>query len=89
MVEASATLVGGSQVTAEPTVIEAPPEDAPAGDSERLAWAESWAAIRLAHKNQRNFAEADRIRAIVRRGGFEIRDRKDGKVEVVRLTVPD
>jgi len=89
MVEASATLVGGSQVAAEPTVTEALPEDAPAGESERVAWAERWAAIRLAHKSQRNFAEADRIRTVLRRGGFEVRDRKDGKVQVVRLTTPD
>jgi len=88
-VEASATLLGGSQDIAQPTVTAAPPEDAPVGESERLAWAETWAAIRLAHKSQRNFAEADRIRGIVRRGGFEVRDRKDGKVEVVRLTTSD
>jgi cysteinyl-tRNA synthetase len=37
----------------------------------------------LAKKN-RDFAEADRIRDLLLRHGFEIRDRKDGTAEVVR-----
>jgi hypothetical protein len=82
------TIPSGSQVHGGQAAMQEPPEDPPAGESERRAWAEHWATIRLAHKSQRNFAEADRIRGIIRRGGFEVRDRKDGKVEVVRLTTP-
>jgi len=48
------------------------------------AWAGHWAGRRLAAKAARDFAEADRIRKLLGDNGFEVRDRKDGVVEVVR-----
>jgi cysteinyl-tRNA synthetase len=59
---------------------ESPPDDA----GQRDAWAAHWAGVRLAAKAARNFAEADRIRDFLAAQGFEVRDRKDGVVEVVR-----
>jgi cysteinyl-tRNA synthetase len=59
---------------------EVPPPDAVAQE----AWALRWAAVRLAEKRGRNYGEADRIRELLRRAGWEIRDRRDGQIEVVR-----
>ena len=60
-------------------------EPEPPGESaSALAWARNWAAKRLLAKKNRDFAEADRIRDLLLRHGFEIRDRKDGTAEVVR-----
>jgi cysteinyl-tRNA synthetase len=58
----------------------------PPVDAEQAAeWARSWASVRLAAKKQKNFAEADRIRAMLKQHGFEIRDAKDGSIEVRRV----
>ena len=57
-------------------------ESPPAGDSE--PWALEWARRRLDAKKKRDFAEADRIRALLAAHGWEVRDRKDGSVEVAR-----
>jgi cysteinyl-tRNA synthetase len=57
---------------------------APATDSEAAAWAQAWAGRRLAAKGARNWAEADRIRDLLAAAGWEVRDRRDGKAEVVR-----
>jgi cysteinyl-tRNA synthetase len=58
--------------------------DTPPGDSaDALAWAEAWAGRRLVAKGRRDYAEADRIRVLLGAAGFEVRDRKDGAVEVV------
>jgi cysteinyl-tRNA synthetase len=48
-------------------------------------WALDWALRRKAAKQGRDFAEADRIRALLQGHGFEIRDAKDGSVEVRRV----
>jgi cysteinyl-tRNA synthetase len=48
------------------------------------AWAVSWAQARVAAKRRKDFSEADRIRDLLRRNGFEIRDNRDGTVEVRR-----
>lgn len=59
--------------------------DVPPADFAQLeAWAGHWAGRRVAAKAERNFAEADRIRDLLAANGFEVRDRKDGVVEVVR-----
>ncbi len=59
--------------------------DVPPKDSAQLeAWAGHWAGVRVTAKAERNFAEADRIRDLLAEHGFEVRDRKDGVVEVVR-----
>ncbi len=60
---------------------EAPPADPGAAE----AWARAWAMRRKQAKGERNFVEADRIRALLRGAGWEIRDNKDGSVEVVRI----
>jgi cysteinyl-tRNA synthetase len=59
--------------------------DLPPGDPDaQLAWAAEWANARASAKAARNFAEADRIRALLAAAGFEVRDRRDGTAEVVR-----
>lgn len=55
----------------------------PPGGAARLRWAGGWASRRAEAKRARNFAEADRIRAILVGAGFDIRDRRDGGAEVV------
>jgi cysteinyl-tRNA synthetase len=47
-------------------------------------WALQWAARRKQAKTARNYAEADRIRGFLREAGWEVRDGRDGSVEVVR-----
>jgi cysteinyl-tRNA synthetase len=61
-----------------------PPEVPPPDAADAEAWALRWAAVRGAEKRARNFAEADRIRELLRGTGWEIRDRRDGAIEVVR-----
>ncbi len=63
-----------------------PPEVPPPDPADAEAWALRWAAVRAAEKRARNFAEADRIRDLLRGAGWEIRDRRDGAIEVVRRT---
>jgi cysteinyl-tRNA synthetase len=60
-------------------------EEGPPGDPEAaLVWAKNWAGKRLHAKKNRDFVAADRIRKLLQDHGFEMRDRKDGTVEVVR-----
>jgi cysteinyl-tRNA synthetase len=66
--------------TAEETPPALPPEDPAA----REAWALAWARLRVAAKKRRDFTEADRIRSLLGSEGWEVRDRKDGTVEVAR-----
>ncbi|MBA3894945.1 MAG: class I tRNA ligase family protein [Gemmatimonadales bacterium] len=61
-----------------------PPEVPPADSADGEAWALRWAAVRATEKRKRNFAEADRIRDLLRGAGWEIRDRRDGAIDVVR-----
>jgi cysteinyl-tRNA synthetase len=61
-----------------------PPEVPPPDPADTEAWALRWAAVRAAEKRTRNFTEADRIRDLLRGAGWEIRDRRDGAIEVVR-----
>lgn len=63
---------------------EKPSENPPAEEAEQHAWAASWGRLRAAAKSRRDFAEADRIRALLLSNGWEVRDRKDGAAEVVR-----
>jgi cysteinyl-tRNA synthetase len=62
-------------------------EFAPTGQSEerQKEWALQWALRRKQVKAQRDYPEADRIRAFLREAGWEVRDAKDGSVEVVRI----
>jgi cysteinyl-tRNA synthetase len=57
------------------------PPDSPA---EQEGWARHWAGQRMSAKLARDFATADRLRQLLHDNGFEVRDRKDGVVEVVR-----
>jgi cysteinyl-tRNA synthetase len=57
------------------------PPDSPA---EQEGWARHWAGQRMSAKLARDFATADRLRKLLHDNGFEVRDRKDGVVEVVR-----
>jgi len=60
------------------------PETPPGDKASQERWAEDWARQRLAAKSRRDFKAADRIRALLLAQGWEVRDRKDGAVEVVR-----
>jgi cysteinyl-tRNA synthetase len=59
----------------------------PADQNEELQqkWAMHWAIRRKDAKSKRNYSEADRIRGFLREAGWEVRDAKDGSVEVVRI----
>ncbi len=59
----------------------------PSGVLEAERWARDWALRRARHKSARNYAEADRIRTLLGGHGFQIRDSKDGSIEVVRTGV--
>jgi cysteinyl-tRNA synthetase len=61
------------------------PADPPVDAEQAAEWARSWASVRLSAKKQKNFVEADRIRAMLKQHGFEIRDAKDGSIEVRRV----
>jgi cysteinyl-tRNA synthetase len=65
----------------QPTYTEAPPG---VSHEELQRWALHWAVQRKQAKSARNYAEADRIRDFLRKAGWEVRDGKDGSVEVVR-----
>lgn len=49
------------------------------------AWALQWAVRRKQAKGMRDYVEADRIRELLRVAGWEVRDARDGSVEVVRI----
>jgi cysteinyl-tRNA synthetase len=61
-------------------------QTAPAGaDQEgQRTWAIRWAVRRKEAKAARNFGEADRIRGLLKAAGWEVRDNRDGSIEVVR-----
>lgn len=73
-------LITGSPPAATTTPPETPPSDLAAQED----WAQLWATARAQYKSARNYAEADRIRSLLRRAGWEVRDGKDGSVEVSR-----
>ena len=62
-------------------------EDAPEGSNEELQkeWALHWAMKRKQAKGARDYAEADRIRALLRKAGWEVRDARDGSIDVIRI----
>jgi cysteinyl-tRNA synthetase len=61
-------------------------EAAPAGvDQEgQRTWAIRWAVRRKDAKAARKFGEADRIRGLLKAAGWEVRDNRDGSIDVVR-----
>jgi cysteinyl-tRNA synthetase len=74
--------VGGVVVAADSHASEIPPADPGSAD----AWALAWATRRREAKLARNYAEADRIREMLRAAGYDVRDGRSG-VEIVRLAV--
>src|SRR5262249_36659769 len=56
----------------------------PVDDDSQFLWASWWASRRLAAKQSRDFAEADRIRAMLAAAGWEVRDSRDGTATVQR-----
>jgi cysteinyl-tRNA synthetase len=60
---------------------ESPPPDAAAAER----WALAWARKRKEQKSARNYAESDRIRDLLKDAGWQVRDKPDGSVEVVRI----
>ncbi len=58
---------------------------APEGRDEQEGWAKAWARLRSEAKRRRDYKEADRIRDLLNAAGWEVRDNKDGTVEVRRI----
>jgi cysteinyl-tRNA synthetase len=65
-------------------VLTTPPEVPPGDVDGDTHWARRWAVVRVAEKRRKNFAEADRIRDLLRKHGFEVRDAKDGSIQITR-----
>ena len=74
----SARVSAGEGVSGE--LAATPPADPAAADR----WAVSWARRRTEAKAARQYAEADRIRALLREHGYEVRDTREGS-DVVRV----
>ncbi len=77
--------VGAEPPAQEDGVLTTPPEVPPRDEAGAMGWARRWAVVRLAEKRRKNFAEADRIRALLRRHGFEVQDSKDGSIQIRRV----
>ena len=60
---------------------DAPP---PGPEHAQRTWAIRWAVRRKEAKTARNFDEADRIRGLLKAAAWEVRDNRDGSIEVVR-----
>ena len=71
-----------------PTAVVTPPTTPPSEPGAAEEWARVWATARAQYKAARNYAEADRIRALLGAHGFQVRDSKDGTIEVVRTALP-
>jgi cysteinyl-tRNA synthetase len=76
----------GSAVEVEPASGVALAETPPDGTDEgaHRSWAIRWAVRRKDAKSARDYGEADRIRALLRAAGWEVRDNRDGSIEVVK-----
>ncbi|MGH7499377.1 MAG: cysteine--tRNA ligase [Gemmatimonadales bacterium] len=70
---------GGSAELAE-----APPADS--DEAGKRNWALGWALRRKEAKSARDFTDADRIRDRLKAAGWEVRDGRDGSVEVFRTS---
>lgn len=83
VVEGTGAITISLTVSGTGTVV--PPTAQPADPVEAQAWAVAWATERKAAKGRRDYKEADRIRDMLKAAGWEIRDNKDGTVEVRRI----
>ena len=77
--EVRALRVTGAEAGEGGELPDAPPPDGAAAEQ----WARAWAMRRKQAKTERNYQEADRIRALLQVAGWEVRDNKDGSIEVV------
>lgn len=69
------TTVASADAVAEGgPLAEVPPSEM----AEQQRWAERWAARRLLARGERDFAESDRIRALLLAAGWEVRDGHEG-----------
>ena len=75
---------GDGALSDQAELSETPPPDPVAAEG----WARDWAVRRARHKSVRNYAEADRIRTLLGAHGFEVRDSRDGSIDVVRTALP-
>jgi cysteinyl-tRNA synthetase len=80
------TAVEAGQAEAGPAANSALAESPPEGTDEgaQRSWAVRWAVRRKDAKAARDYGEADRIRALLRGAGWEVRDNRDGSLEVLR-----
>jgi cysteinyl-tRNA synthetase len=74
-----------AEVAQEDGVPTTPPEVPPPDSEGAQEWAHRWAVVRAWHKRRRDFREADRIRDLLRRHRFEVRDAKDGSIQITRV----
>lgn len=76
-----AVTVDGPMTSAEGKSLNPEP---PADPALAQQWAVAWAQQRKAAKAARDYKEADRIRDLLMAAGWEVRDNKDGSIEVRR-----
>ncbi len=81
-----AAMAGAGAVAGSGTIAVVPLTDPPVDPLLAEGWATEWAKLRKYWKGQRNFAEADAIRDRLKAAGWEVRDGRDGSVEVVRTS---
>jgi cysteinyl-tRNA synthetase len=75
----------GDDAVTEDGVLTTPPEVPPPEPEGQERWARNWAEVRVMEKRRRNFAEADRIRTLLRKHGWEVQDAKDGSIQLRKL----
>ena len=68
--------VGGGELARDPS--------GGADEETQRSWAIRWAVRRKEAKTGKNFPEADRIRGLLKAAGWEVRDNRDGSIEVVQ-----
>ncbi len=78
----SARMGGSGSLSGTLTAMAA--EEYPTDAGHQAEWAAAWASRRIAAKQARDFAEADRIRALLAEHGWEVRDNRDGTATVQR-----
>jgi cysteinyl-tRNA synthetase len=74
-----------AEVVQEDGVPTTPPEVPPPDSEGAQQWAHRWAVVRAWHKRRKDFREADRIRDLLRRHRFEVRDAKDGTIQITQV----
>ena len=72
----------------EDGVLTTPPEVPPPDPEGQEVWARRWAEVLVTERRRRNFTEADRIRDLLRKHGFEVRYGKDGSIQIAQMRPP-